>query len=105
MFRVHQFDKVEMFSFARPEESWDEHEFMVGIEEEIVGTLDVPYRVTNTAAGDLGSAAAKKYDLEVWLPQDRYRSSPRARTTPTTARDVGRPGSGGRRGRSRCCTR
>ena len=74
MFRVHQFDKVEMFSFARPEESWDELEFILGIEEEILGKLDVPYRVTNTAAGDLGSAAAKKYDLEVWLPgQDRYR--------------------------------
>jgi seryl-tRNA synthetase len=74
MFRVHQFDKVEMFSFARPEESWDELEFILGIEEEILGRLDVPYRVTNTAAGDLGSAAAKKYDLEAWLPgQDRYR--------------------------------
>ena len=74
MFRVHQFDKVEMFSFARPEDSWDELEFILGIEEEILGKLDVPYRVTNTAAGDLGSAAAKKYDLEAWLPgQDRYR--------------------------------
>ena len=74
MFRVHQFDKVEMFSFARPEDSWDEHEFMVGIEEEIVGTLDLPYRIVNVAAGDLGGAAAKKYDLEVWLPgQGRYR--------------------------------
>jgi seryl-tRNA synthetase len=74
MFRVHPFDKVEMFSFARPEESWHELEFILGIEEEILGKLDVPYRVTNTAAGDLGSAAAKKYDLEAWLPgQDRYR--------------------------------
>jgi seryl-tRNA synthetase len=74
MFRVHQFDKVEMFSFARPEDSWDEHEFMVGIEEEIVGTLDLAYRIVNVAAGDLGGAAAKKYDLEVWLPgQGRYR--------------------------------
>ena len=74
MFRVHQFDKVEMFSFARPEDSWDEHEFMVGIEEEIVGNLDLPYRIVNVAAGDLGGAAAKKYDLEVWLPgQARYR--------------------------------
>jgi seryl-tRNA synthetase len=74
MFRVHQFDKVEMFSFARPEDSWDEHEFMVGIEEEIVGALDLPYRIVNVAAGDLGGAAAKKYDLEVWLPgQDTYR--------------------------------
>jgi seryl-tRNA synthetase len=74
MFRVHQFDKVEMFSFARPEDSWDEHEFMVGVEEQIIGNLDLPYRVVNIAAGDLGSAAAKKYDIEVWLPgQDRYR--------------------------------
>jgi seryl-tRNA synthetase len=74
MFRVHQFDKVEMFSFARPEDSWDEHEFMVGIEEEIVGSLDLAYRIVNVAAGDLGGAAAKKYDLEVWLPgQGRYR--------------------------------
>ncbi len=74
MFRVHQFDKVEMFSYCAPEASWDEHEFMVGIEEEIVGNLGLPYRVVNIAAGDLGSAAAKKYDIEVWLPgQDRYR--------------------------------
>jgi seryl-tRNA synthetase len=74
MFRVHQFDKVEMFSFARPEDSWGEHEFMVGIEEQIVGNLELPYRVVNIAAGDLGSAAAKKYDIEVWLPgQNRYR--------------------------------
>jgi len=74
MFRVHQFDKVEMFSFTRPEDSRDEHEFMVSIEEEIVGNLDLPYRVVNIAAGDLGGAAAKKYDLEVWLPgQAKYR--------------------------------
>jgi seryl-tRNA synthetase len=74
MFRVHQFDKVEMFSFARPEDSWDEHEYMVGVEEQIVGNLELPYRVVNIAAGDLGSAAAKKYDIEVWLPgQNRYR--------------------------------
>jgi seryl-tRNA synthetase len=74
MFRVHQFDKVEMFSFARPEDSWDEHEFMVGVEEQIVANLELPYRVVNIAAGDLGSAAAKKYDIEVWLPgQARYR--------------------------------
>jgi len=74
MFRVHQFDKVEMFSFTRPEDSRDEHEFLVGIEEEIVGNLDLPYRVVNVAAGDLGLAAAKKYDIEGWLPgQARYR--------------------------------
>jgi seryl-tRNA synthetase len=63
-----------MFSFTRPEDSWDEHEFLVGIEEEIIGNLELPYRVVNIAAGDLGGAAAKKYDIEVWLPgQDRYR--------------------------------
>jgi seryl-tRNA synthetase len=74
MFRVHQFDKVEMFSFCRPEDSWDEHEFMVGIEERILGSLEIAYRVVNVAAGDLGAAAAKKYDIEGWLPaQDRYR--------------------------------
>jgi seryl-tRNA synthetase len=74
MFRVHQFDKVEMFSFTAPETSWDEHEFMVGVEEEIVGNLELPYRVVNISAGDLGGSAAKKYDIEVWLPgQQRYR--------------------------------
>ena len=74
MFRVHQFDKVEMFSFCTPELSWDEHELMVSIEEEIIGNLELPYRVVNIAAGDLGSAAAKKYDIEAWLPgQERYR--------------------------------
>jgi seryl-tRNA synthetase len=74
MFRVHQFDKVEMFSFTTPERSWDEHEFLVSVEEEILGNLGLPYRVVNIAAGDLGGAAAKKYDIEVWLPgQERYR--------------------------------
>jgi len=74
MFRVHQFDKVEMFSFTTPEASWDEHEHLVNVEEEIVSNLELPYRVVNIAAGDLGSSAAKKYDIEVWLPgQGRYR--------------------------------
>jgi seryl-tRNA synthetase len=74
MFRVHQFDKVEMFSYCRPEASWDEHEFLVSIQEEIVSKLELPYRVVNIAVGDLGAAAAKKYDLEAWLPsQQRYR--------------------------------
>src|SRR4030095_550876 len=68
MFRVHQFDKVEMFSFARPEDSWDEHEFMVGIEEEIVAGLDLPYRVVNVAEGHPGGAACEKYDLEGGVP-------------------------------------
>jgi seryl-tRNA synthetase len=74
MFRVHQFDKVEMFSFATPETSWDEHERLLAVEERIIGNLEIPYRVVNIAAGDLGSAAAKKYDIEAWLPpQGRYR--------------------------------
>jgi seryl-tRNA synthetase len=74
MFRLHQFDKVEMFAFTTPEASWDMHERMVAIEEEIIGNLGLPYRVMNIAAGDLGGSAAKKYDIEVWLPgQDRYR--------------------------------
>jgi len=74
MFRVHQFDKVEMFAFTTPETSWETHERMVGIEETIVNRLELPFRVVNIAAGDLGGAAAKKYDIEVWLPgQQRYR--------------------------------
>ncbi len=74
MFRVHQFDKVEMFSFTTPEASWDEHEYLVSVEETIIGKLELPYRVVNIAAGDLGGSAAKKYDIEVWLPgQQRYR--------------------------------
>jgi seryl-tRNA synthetase len=74
MFRVHQFDKVEMFSFTTPEASWDEHEFLVSVEETVIGKLELPYRVVNVAAGDLGGSAAKKYDIEVWLPgQQRYR--------------------------------
>jgi seryl-tRNA synthetase len=74
MFRVHQFDKVEMFSFSHPDSSWDELEFLVSVEEEIIGDFDLPYRVVNIAAGDLGGAAAKKFDIEAWLPgQQRYR--------------------------------
>ena len=74
MFRVHQFDKVEMFSFTDPDASWNEHEFLLSCEEEIVGGLGLPYRVMNVCTGELGASAAKKYDLEVWLPgQDRYR--------------------------------
>jgi seryl-tRNA synthetase len=74
IFRVHQFDKVEMFAFVRPEESPAEHERLLAIEEEILQELEVPYRVVNIAVGDLGASAAKKYDLEAWLPgQERYR--------------------------------
>jgi seryl-tRNA synthetase len=76
IFRVHQFDKVEMFSFSDPDTSWDEHERLVAIEESFVRDLGLPYRVVNIAAGDLGAAAAKKYDIEVWLPSEgRYRES------------------------------
>ena len=74
IFRVHQFDKVEMFSFCAPDESWDEFERILAIEEQIIGGLGLPYRVVNIAAGDLGPAAAKKYDIEAWLPSEgRYR--------------------------------
>ncbi|MEX0832932.1 MAG: serine--tRNA ligase [Actinomycetota bacterium] len=74
MFRVHQFDKVEMFSFTKPEDSWEEHDFLVSIEEEIISGLGLPYRAVNICTGELGGAAAKKIDLEVWLPgQGRYR--------------------------------
>ena len=74
MFRVHQFDKVEMFVFCRPEDSQDEHERLLAQEEEIVQELGIPSRVVNIAAGDLGPAAAKKYDIEAWFPgQERYR--------------------------------
>jgi seryl-tRNA synthetase len=74
MFRVHQFDKVEMFVFCRPEASADEHEGLLSAEESLVQELGLPYRVVNVAAGDLGASAAKKYDLEAWFPsQGRYR--------------------------------
>jgi seryl-tRNA synthetase len=74
MFRVHQFDKVEMFVFCRPEESWDEHDRLLAIEEELAQKVGVPYRVVDVAAGDLGAPAARKYDLEGWFPsQERYR--------------------------------
>jgi seryl-tRNA synthetase len=74
MFRVHQFDKVEMFVFTRPADSWDEHERLLAIEEQLAQALELPYRVVNVAAGDLGAAAAKKYDVEAWFPsQSRYR--------------------------------
>jgi seryl-tRNA synthetase len=74
IFRVHQFDKVEMFSFVSPEESEGEHERILAIEEEILGELDLSYRVVNIAVTDLGNSAAKKYDCEAWLPsQARYR--------------------------------
>ncbi|HEX8690005.1 MAG TPA: serine--tRNA ligase [Solirubrobacterales bacterium] len=74
IFRVHQFDKVEMFSFVEPSESAAEHERLLAIEERILAELEIPYRVVNVAAGDLGAPAAKKYDCEAWIPsQERYR--------------------------------
>jgi seryl-tRNA synthetase len=74
IFRVHQFDKVEMFSFVAPEESTAEHERILAIEESILQALEIPYRVVNIAVNDLGASAAKKYDCEAWLPgQGRYR--------------------------------
>jgi seryl-tRNA synthetase len=74
LFRVHQFDKVEMFSFVEPSMSGDEHERILSIEEELLQALEIPYRVVNIAAWDLGASAAKKYDVEAWLPgQGRFR--------------------------------
>jgi len=74
MFRVHQFNKVELFAFTRPEESWDEHERLLAIEEQLIRDLGLPYRVINIAAGELSSSAAKRYDVEAWFPsQGRYR--------------------------------
>jgi seryl-tRNA synthetase len=74
IFRVHQFDKLEMFCFVEPETAVDEHERLLAIEEEILRELAIPYRVVNIAADDLGVSAAKKYDCEAWIPsQGRYR--------------------------------
>jgi seryl-tRNA synthetase len=74
MFRVHQFQKVEMVAYTHPEESWDVHEQMLALEESLVQAVELPYRVVNTAAGDLSTAAAKRYDIEAWFPsQERYR--------------------------------
>jgi seryl-tRNA synthetase len=74
IFRVHQFDKVEMFVFTTAEEAAAEHERILSIEESLLRELEIPYRVVNIAVGDLGSSAAKKYDCEAWLPgQERYR--------------------------------
>jgi seryl-tRNA synthetase len=76
IFRVHQFDKVEQFVFSEPENSWEEHEKLISNVEEIFQMLKLPYRVVNVCSGDLGTVAAKKYDLEVWLPgQGKYREA------------------------------
>ena len=74
MFRVHQFDKVEMFVYTTTDQARDEHERLLAIEEELLVGLGIPYRVVNVAAGDLGASAVKKYDIEGWFPgQQRYR--------------------------------
>ena len=91
MFRVHQFDKVEMFVFCLPEDSAEQHEFLLSVEEELVKELEVPYRVVNVAAGDLGAPAVKKYDIEAWFPsQERYREiTSTSNTTDYQARRLG----------------
>ncbi len=91
MFRVHQFNKVEMFVFVEPETSWDEHARMLELEEQFVQTLGLPYRVVDTAAGDLGASAARKYDIEAWFPsQGRYREiTSCSNTTDYQARRLG----------------
>jgi seryl-tRNA synthetase len=91
IFRVHQFDKVEMFSFVEPGSSGSEHERLLAIEEKILGELEIPYRVVNVAVGDLGDPAAKKYDCEAWIPsQGRYRElTSCSNTTDYQARRLG----------------
>jgi len=91
IFRVHQFDKVEMFSFTEADASWDEHEFLLSCEEELIRGLELPYRVANVCTGELGASAAKKYDVEVWLPgQGRYRElTSCSNTTDYQARRLG----------------
>ena len=82
MFRVHQFNKVEMFSYVLPEESWDEHERLLAAEESLAVELGLPYRVVNIAASELSAAAAKRYDIEAWFPsQERYRELTSASNT------------------------
>ena len=99
IFRVHQFDKVEMFSFVAPSEGVGEHERLLAIEESILTDLEIPYRVVAIAVDDLGASAAKKYDCEAWLPgQGRYRElTSTSHTTDYQARRLGiryRPGEG-----------
>jgi seryl-tRNA synthetase len=91
MIRVHQFNKVEQFSFTTPEASWDEHELLLANTEELVGELGLPYRVVVLPAGDISSASAKTYDVEIWFPsQDRYRETASvSNTTDFQARRLG----------------
>jgi seryl-tRNA synthetase len=82
MFRVHQFNKVEMFSYVLPDESWDEHERILEMEESLCRELGLPYRVVNIEAGELSASAAKRYDIEAWFPsQERYRELTSASNT------------------------
>jgi seryl-tRNA synthetase len=101
IFRVHQFDKVEMFAFVRPEDGRAELERILSIEEELLGELGIPYRVVNIGVDELGASAAKKYDCEAWLPgQGEYRElTSCSNTTDYQARRLDirmRPGDGGR---------
>jgi seryl-tRNA synthetase len=91
LFRVHQFNKVELFVYCEPGRSTEEHDRLLAIEEELVQALDLPYRVVNVAAGDLGAPAAKKYDIEAWFPsQQRYREiTSTSNTTDFQARRLG----------------
>jgi seryl-tRNA synthetase len=91
MFRVHQFNKVEQFSFTRPEASWDEHELLLANTEEVVAELGVPYRIVVLPTGDMSKASAKTYDVEIWFPsQDRYRETASiSNTTDFQARRLG----------------
>jgi seryl-tRNA synthetase len=74
IFRVHQFEKVEQFVFCKPDDSWKEHDMLITNAEEFFQSLRLPYRVMNVCTGDLGTVAAKKFDLEVWLPgQNKFR--------------------------------
>ena len=91
MFRVHQFNKVEMFVFTTPDDAWAEHDRMIALEEDFLTQLGLPYRVVNVAAGDLGAPAAKKIDIEAWFPaQERYREvTSCSNTTDFQARRLG----------------
>jgi len=91
IFRVHQFDKVEMFSFVEPESSHAEHERLLATEERILGALEIPYRVVDIPVGDLGAPAARKFDCEAWIPsQRRYRElTSTSNTTDYQARRLG----------------
>ena len=102
---MHQFDKVEMFSFVEPAASPDEHQRLLAIEEEILTELGIPYRVVDIAVGDLGNSAARKFDLEAWLPgQERYRElTSCSNTTDYQARRLNvRARAAGRQARGRC---